>query len=128
MGLFRRKEKQYTLSEAMKILAKEGYESYMPVPVNPGDSNTKYWIKEEETVKQQMGVTNAILKTKGEAPTFTQKRNRFMNEVNGDGAYRKLSHDIHESNSSKQGRVVSSYNNWQSAKKYNQGNRYGQYR
>ena len=133
MGLFKhwRKEKEYTLAEAMKLLQRKEYFNHIPVPTRPGSLNTTYWLREEETKQiegQEVGVTNTILRTKKEESLFEQKRDRFMNEVNGNGEYRKLSHDIHESSSSKKGRVVPTYNNWQGAKKYNQGNRYGQYR
>lgn len=133
MGLFRhwRKEKEYTLAEAMELLKKKEYFNYIPVPTRPGSLNTTYWLREEKTEesdKQSIGVTNPILKTEKEFSAFEQKRDRFMSEVNGNGEYRRLYHDIHESSSSKRGRVIPAYNNWQGAKKYNQGNRYGQYR
>ena len=135
MGLFRRKEKEYTLGQILNLMQKdtEGkYHDHIPVPTRPRSKNTTYWFRKEERDEkdgQQVRVTNPILETNQESSSvFEQRRDRFMSEVNGNGEYRKLSHDIHESSSSRKGRVVPSYNNWQSAKKYNQGNQYGQYR
>ena len=135
MGLFRRKEKEYTLGQILNLMQKdtEGkYHDYIPVPTRPGSKNTTYWFRKEERDEkdgQKVRVTNPILETNQKSSSvFEQRRDRFMSEVNGNGEYRKLSHDIHESSSSRKGRVVPSYNNWQSAKKYNQGNQYGQYR
>ena len=135
MGLFRRKEKEYTLGQILNLMQKdtEGkYHDYIPVPTRPGSKNTTYWFRKEERDEkdgQQVRVTNPILETNQKSSSvFEQRRDRFMSEVNGNGEYRKLSHDIHESSSSRKGRVVPSYNNWESAKKYNQGNQYGQYR
>ena len=45
MGLFRRKEREYTLGEAMKLLATEKYANFMPVEVEPGKPETKYWLR-----------------------------------------------------------------------------------
>ena len=95
MGLFKhwRKEKEYTLAEAMKLLQKKEYFNHIPVPTRPGSLNTTYWLREEETKQiegQEVGVTNTILRTKKEESLFEQKRDRFMNEVNGNGEYRKL--------------------------------------
>ena len=47
---FGAEEKQYTLGDAMRILKKEGNELYMPVPVEPGNPNTKYWIRKDESL------------------------------------------------------------------------------
>ena len=138
MGLFRRREKEYTLGQILNLMQKdtEGkYQDYIPVPTRPGSKNTTYWFRKEEREErdekggQQVKVTNPILNTEQESSSvFVQRRDSFMSEVSGNGEYRKLSHDIHESSSSRKGRVVPSYNNWQGAKKYNQGNQYGQYR
>lgn len=129
MGLFRRKEKEYTLAEAMKMLKKKEYFNYIPVPTRPGSPNTTYWLREEdreEKARQQVGITSSILETKQESSSaFEQKRDRFMSEVNGDGEYRNIPYDISRSHSTKPGRVVK-YNDYQSARKYQK--KYGQSR
>ena len=126
MGFFRKKEKQYTLREAMEMLQKEEYAFHMPVPTHPGNPNTKYWLREENTVRKELIKTNPILATRREASPFERKRKEFMNEVSDNGNFKTLSHDIHESSSTKPGRVVPTYNNYQSAKNYQK--KYGQSR
>ena len=120
MGLFNRKEKAYSLAEAMRKLQDEEFKNHIAVPTNPDDIlHTKYWLRLDENLLKEVPYASSV---------FVQRRDSFMSEVSGNGEYRKLSHDIHESSSSRKGRVVPSYNNWQGAKKYNQGNQYGQYR
>ena len=134
MGLFKhwRKEKEYTLAEAMEMLKNKEYFNHIPVPTRPGNLNTTYWLREEdreEKARQQVGITSSILETKQESSSaFEQRRDKFMSEVNGNGEYGNIPYDISRSHSTRPGRVVPSYNNWQGAKKYNQGNQYGQYR
>ena len=129
MGLFRRwrSKKEYTLAEAIKLLQREEYSDYMPVPTSSGT----YWLmkqeREEKSRQQQIGVTNAILKTEQKSSSvFEQKRDSFMSEVNGDGEYKNIPYDISRSHSTKPGRVIPSYNNYQSAKNYQK--KYGQSR
>ena len=131
MGLFKRwrKEKEYTLAEAMEMLKKKEYFNHIPVPTRSGSLSTTYWLREEvreEKTRQPIGVTNPILETKQEASVFKQKRDRFMSEVNGDGEYKNIPYDISRSHSTKPGRVVPSYNNNQLAKNYQK--KYGQSR
>ena len=118
MGLFRRwrSKKEYTLAEAIKLLQREEYSDYMPVPTSSGT----YWLmkqeREEKSRQQQIGVTNPILKT-GEVSSssdFKQKRDRFMTEVSGDGEYENIPHEISMSHSSRPGRVIPSYSRGQS--------------
>ena len=132
MGLFRRKEKEYTLGQILNLMQQdtEGkYHDYIPVPTRPGSKNTTYSFRKEEREeksREQMGVTNPILETKQKSSSaFEQKRDRFMSEVNGDGEYRNIPYDISRSHSTKPGRVVR-YNDYQSARKYQK--RYGQSR
>lgn len=94
MGLFRRKEREYTLGEAMKLLATEKYANFMPVEVEPGKPETKYWLREEQREKEP----NAI------------KRNSFLDELSGNGEYRKLDNGRIVSASNKPGRVVTDNN------------------
>ena len=125
MGLFKhwRKEKEYTFAEVMELLKKDEYIDYIPVPTYSG---TKYWLRKEES-RQQIGVTNPILKTEQESSSvFEQRRDSFMSEVNGDGEYKNIPYDISRSHSTKPGRVIPSYNNYQSAKNYKK--KYGQSR
>ncbi len=125
MGLFKRKNKEYTLGEALKIIAKEGNESLIPVAIHPGNPRTNYWIREEEYGKKQKSTTNSILKTQAITTEFDKKRENFISEVSGNGEYQNMPHDIHTSNSTKPGRVTR-YNDYQSARNYQK--KYGQYR
>ena len=132
MGLFRRKEKEYTLGQILNLMQQdtEGkYHDYIPVPTRPGSKNTTYWFRKEEREeksREQMGVTNPILETRQKSSSaFEQKRDRFMSEVNGDGEYRNIPYDISRSHSTKPGRVVK-YNDYQSARSYQK--KYGQSR
>ena len=52
----------------------------------------------------------------------------MMKEIGVDEECKKRTENVSRSHSTRPGRVVPSYNNWQGAKKYNQGNQYGQYR
>ena len=113
MGLFRRKEKQYTLGEAMKIIAKPGNESLTPVAIHPGNPNTNYWIREEEQVLRQMHIKNPTLRTK----TISEKKNEFLSEINGNGQFRGISANSEN---------IVNYNNYQSARNYQK--KYGQSR
>ena len=134
MGLFKhwRKEKEYTLSQVLNLMQQgnDKYADYIPVPTRPGSLNTTYWLRKEERKEkgeQPIGVTNPILETKQKSSSvFEQKRDRFMNEVNGDGKYKNIPYNISKSHSTKPGRVVPSYNNYQSAKNYQK--KYGQSR
>ena len=121
MGFFRRREKEYTLGEAMKLLAKEGYETYMPVPINPEDEHTKYWIRDEREIRREN--TPISIGTEPRMISFEAKRSKFMDEMSNHGEYRFIN-GIHVSHSTKPGRVV--YNNYQSARNYQK--KYGQSR
>ena len=129
MGLFKRwrKEKEYTFAEVIELLKKDEYIDYIPVLTYSG---TKYCLRKEERKeksRQQIGVTNPILKTEQKSSSvFEQKRDSFMSEVNGDGEYKNIPYDISRSHSTKPGRVIPSYNNYQSAKNYQK--KYGQSR
>lgn len=132
MGLFRRKEKEYTLRQILNLMQQdtEGkYHDYIPVPTRPGSPNTTYWLREEdrdEKARKQVGVTSSILETKQKSSSaFEQRRDNFMSEVNGNGEYRNIPYDIGRSHSTKPGRVVR-YNDYQSARKYQK--KYGQSR
>ena len=127
MGLFRKREKEYTIGQILNLMQhdKEGkYKNYNAIQTRPGSST--YWWREEkrEEGRQQIGVTNPILETKQKS-VFGQKRDKFMSEVNGDGEYRNIPYDISRSHSTKPGRVVR-YNDYQSARNYQK--KYGQSR
>ena len=50
MGLFRRREKEYTLGQILNLMQKdtEGkYQDYIPVPTRPGSKNTTYWFQRQ---------------------------------------------------------------------------------
>ena len=121
MGLFRRREKEYTLGQILNLMQKdtEGkYQDYIPVPTRPGSKNTTYWFRKEEREEkggQQVKVTNPILNTEQESSSaFEQRRDKFMSEVNGNGEYGNIPYDISRSHSTRPGRVVPSYNREQS--------------
>ena len=77
---FGAEEKQYTLGDAMRILKKEGNELYMPVPVEPGNPHTKYWIRKDESLIKDFPHVE-INKSIKESP-FQEKRARMMEEIN----------------------------------------------
>lgn len=94
MGLFNRKEKKiYSLEEALKLLKMPKYENYTTVPMGDG-----YKIVPEQEV-----VTNI---DEEKANVFQKRRGNFLREMSGQGTYSNLS------------TTVPSYNNYQSAKRY----------
>lgn len=120
MGLFKRNEKVYSLAEAMKKLQDEEFKNHIAVPTHPDDIlHTKYWLRPDENLLKQVPNVET---------TFQEKRRKMMEEIDVDEECRKRTENVGRSHSTKSGRVVPSYNNWQDAKKYNQRNRYGQYR
>ena len=120
MGLFNRKEKAYSLAEAMRKLQDEEFKNYIAVPTNPDDIlHTKYWLRLDENLLKEVPYV--------ETP-FQEKRRKMMKEIGVDEECKKRTEYVSRSHSTRPGRVVPSYNNWQGAKKYNQGNQYGQYR
>ena len=120
MGLFNRKEKEYSLAEAMRKLQDEEFKNYIAVPTNPDDIlHTKYWLRLDENLLKEVPYV--------ETP-FQEKRRKMMKEIGVDEECKKRTENVSRSHSTRPGRVVPSYNNWQGAKKYNQGNQYGQYR
>ena len=119
MGLFNRKEKAYSLAEAMKKLQNEEFKNHIAVPTNPDDIlHTKYWLRLDKNLLKEVSYV--------ETP-FQEKRRKMMEEIGVDKECKKRTENVSRSHSTRPGRVPS-YNNWQGAKKYNQGNRYGQYR
>ena len=103
---FGTEEKQYTLGDAMRILKKEGNELYMPVPVEPGNPYTKYWIRKDESLIKDFPHVE-INKSIKESP-FQEKRARMMEEIN---------YNVNNSHSTRPGRVTK-YNDYQSARNY----------
>lgn len=110
MGFFRKKEKQYTLAEAMRILQRKGYESYMPCPVEPENPNTKYWLRDEE--KSFTKINNS---------PFQERRKKLINEI----GVNTVPQVIDRSYRNYMGSTVK-YNDYQSAKNYQK--KYGQAR
>ena len=100
------KEKEYTLGEAMKVLKKEGNESYMPVPIEPGNIHTKYWLRKEESVIKDFP------EVKLEETHFQQKRRKMMQEINYNVTY-----DVNKNHNVGTGRVTK-YNDYKSARNY----------
>ena len=118
MALFKRKEKAYSLAEAMKKLQDEEFRNHIAVPTNPEDIlHTKYWLRLDENLLKQVPYV--------ETP-FQEKRRKMMEEIAVDEDCRKRTEDVSRSHSTKPGRVIPSYNNYQSAKNYQK--KYGQSR
>ena len=107
MGFFRKKEKEYTLAEAMRILQRKGYESYMPCPVEPGNPYTKYWLRNEEKTVEESSYTKI-----SHSP-FQERRKRLMNEIN----VNTVPQAINRSYRNYTERAVK-YNDYQSARNY----------
>jgi hypothetical protein len=99
MGLFKRK---YSLSKALEIVKKDKDNRYTAVPINPEDINTQYTIELIEEVQTR------IKECKNRVQL--SKKQSFRNRINGDGTYPNL----------KPIRQVQNYNNYQSAKRYNE--------
>lgn len=94
MGLFNRKNKVYSLQEAMKLLKTGKYENYTTMPVGNG-----YKLVPEKEVSRHI----ESLKIQGNTQT---RREKFLNGMSGNGVYN----------------VKPNYNNWQAAKHYQEGN------
>ncbi len=116
MGLFRKKEKEYTFDQAIKMLKEEGFENHIAIPTNPEDMlHTKYWLRLDEKVLKETPYV--------ETP-FQEKRRKMMEEIGVDEECKKRTEDISRSHSSKPGKVIR-YNDYQSARNYQK--KYGEY-
>lgn len=104
MELFRKKEKEYTLREAMKLLQKDEYTTYMPIAINPANPNTKYWLRNEPQTMINATAKNIIKQNVNN--NFVNKREKFANEISSNGEFRKIVNDINVSHSDKPGRVI----------------------
>lgn len=110
IGFFTKNGRKYTLAKVIKELQKPGFEHYIPVPIDPTDPQTKYWIRAD----------NNFLKQDSQIETpFQEKRRKMMEEIGVSEDYRN---GVIRSNSLKPGKAI--YNNYQSAKKYQKS--YGQ--
>lgn len=118
MGLFRKKEKEYTLNEAIKMLQEEGFENYIAIPTKPEDIlNTKYKLKLDEKLLKQVPHV--------ETP-FQENRRKMLEEIGVDEKCKQRMNHIIKSDKIIQ--TGKEFNNWQGAEKYNHGKQYGQYR
>ena len=117
MGFFKRKEKEYTLSQAMRMLQEKEFANHIAIPTNPEDIlHTKYWLRlDENSLKQVPHV---------ETP-FQESRRKMLEEIGVDEECKKRTENISRSYSTKPGRVVK-HNDYQSARKYQK--KYGQSR
>ena len=117
MGFFRKKEKVHSLAEAMDIIRRNPEKDLIPV------GNNGYIVVDASQSQLQINAEKEARKKNNE---FMGRKEVFMKEITGNGEYRKMPHDISESHSSKPGRVVPTYNNYQSAQNYQK--KYGQSR
>ena len=80
MGFFNKRNKQYTIKEAMEKLKKPKYEGYIAVQVDP-DKNTNlfYLVEEEKAYQKALGSNEA--------------RN-FRTEISNNGEYRSKSYQV----------------------------------
>ena len=116
MGLFNRKEKVYSLAEAMKKLQQKGFENHIAVPTNPDDIfHTKYCLRLDENLLKQV--------PRVETP-FQEKRRKMMEEIGVDEDCRKRTDNISKNYDSRQG-GTRRYNDYQSSKNYQK--KYGDY-
>ena len=111
MGLFRKKEKEYTFDQIMEILTKKGNEPYRVESTNSG----KYLLKLDETVLKQVPDV--------ETP-FRAKREKMMSQIVVDEECRRRTDSISQKHGSRQeGKPI--YNNYQATRDYQK--KYGDY-
>ena len=84
MGFFKKKDKVYSLQEAMKLLGTKKYEGHTTVPVGDGF----------KLVSQAEGDKHIESYRK-------QKRGQFLEEISGNGAYRTTSRQYNNWSSAK---------------------------
>ena len=84
MGFFNKRDKVYSLQEAMRLLGTKKYEGYTTVPVGDGF----------KLVTQAEGDEHIESYRK-------QKRGQFLEEISGNGAYRTTSRQYNNWSSAK---------------------------
>lgn len=102
MKLFKKK---YSLREALEIVKKDKNNKYTAVPIDPENEDTQYTI--ELIDKVQIKIRE---QAKQRNRKHTYGRQEFNNRINGNGAYQNL----------EPVQQVQNYNNYQSAKRYNE--------
>lgn len=103
MKLFKKK---YSLREALEIVKKDKKNKYTAVPIDPENEDTQYTI--ELIDKIQLKIREQAEQRKNR--THISERQEFNNRINGNGTYQNL----------EPVRQVQNYNNYQSAKRYNE--------
>ncbi len=111
MGLFQRKNKEYTFDQIMTILTKKGNEHYRVESTKSG----KYLLKSDETVLKQVPDV--------ETP-FRAKRRNLMSQIAVDEECRKRTDSISQNHGSRK-EERPRYNDYQSTKDYQK--KYGDY-
>ena len=108
MGIFNLKKKKeqrtYTLSEAMARVAEN--ERLEPVPLTSDLINGPYIVV--DATERQAQIDEAREKVR-KSSTFKGKKEGFMQEITGDGEYKRIPYDISVSHSDRPGRVVRDY-------------------
>lgn len=111
MGLFQRREKEYTFDQIMAILKKKGIDEYRVESTRLG----KYVLRLDETVLKQVPDV--------ETP-FRAKRENLMSQIAVDEECRRRTNSISQNHGSRQeGRPR--YNDYQATKNYQK--KYGDY-
>ena len=100
MGIFKKRE--YTLSEALKIMNEKKKVGYDLVPINADDINTKYWIEQTEKVKKRIDALKPQIK-------IHESQKDFRNRINGNGTYQNML-------------KVPRYNDYQASRGYQRNN------
>ena len=100
MGIFKKRE--YTLSEALKIMNEKKKVGYDLVPINADDINTKYWIEPTEKVQKRIDALKPQIK-------IHEGQKDFRNRINGNGTYQNML-------------KVPRYNDYQASRGYQRNN------
>lgn len=80
MGFFNKRNKQYTIKEAMEKLKKPKYKGYIAVPVDQDKKTNLFYLIEEEKIYQKGLASN--------------KARNFRAEISNNGEYRKQSYQV----------------------------------
>ena len=105
MGIFnfkkKKEQRKYTLREAMALVAENA--GLEPVPLTSDLINGPYIVV--DAAERQAQIDKAREEVRKNS-TFKGKKEDFMQEITGDGEYKKIPYDISVSHSDRPGRVV----------------------
>lgn len=108
MGIFnfkkKKEQKEYTLSEAMALVAEnEGLE---PVPLTSDLINGPYTVVKAIDRQAEIDAARAEVRKNS---NFRERKEGFIQEITGDGEYKRIPYNISVSHSDRPGRVVRDY-------------------